>query len=118
MLKKLIVISSLIFGMFVVSSFGQETPKIEPQNTNPNPNQTRKEKRGGRGMKAKNKAMKMDVNNDGFISQSEWKRNEKAFQRLDTNNDGQLSKEEMQAARQMKGNKPNQNPNNPNPNNP
>lgn len=104
MLKTLIAVSSLIIGMFAVSSFGQETPKPETQNTNPN--QMRKEKSGKRGMKGNKKAMKMDVNNDGFISLSEWKRNEKAFQRLDTNNDGQLSKEEIQTARQLKNKKP------------
>lgn len=117
-MKKLIIASSLVIGLFTVSSFAQQT---ENPKTNPNPNQNqnqdtnRKQKRGGRGQQMKNKVMKMDTNGDGFISREEWTRNEKAFDRIDINKDGRLSKEEMQEFRQQMGGKGGNNK--PNPNN-
>ena len=116
-MKKLIVASSLVIGLFTVSSFAQQTENPKP---NPNPNQTqnqdqnRKQKRGGnRGQEMKNKIMQMDLNGDGYISREEWTRNEKAFDRIDINKDGRLSKEEMQEFRQQRGGKGGNNKPNP-----
>lgn len=117
-MKKLIIASSLVIGLFTVSSFAQQTENPKP---NPNPNQTqnqdqnRKQKRGGRGQQGNKGFMKMDINNDGFISKEEWTRNEKAFDRIDINKDGRISKEEMQEFRQQMGGKGGNNK--PNPNN-
>lgn len=109
-MRKFIIASSLVVGLFTVSSFAQQTENPKP-NPNPNQDQTqnqnRKQKRGGgnRGQQMKNKVMKMDVNGDGYISREEWTRNEKAFDRIDFNKDGRLSKEEMQEFRQQNGGK-------------
>ena len=115
-MKKLIVASSLVIGLFTVSTFAQQTenPKNNP-NPNQNQDQNSKQKRGGRGQQMKNKVMQMDTNGDGYISKEEWTRNEKAFDRIDTNKDGRLSKEEMQEFRQQRGGKSGNNK--PNPNN-
>lgn len=118
-MKKLIIASSFVIGLFTVSSFAQQTENPNPspnQNKNQNQNQNRKQKQGGnRGQQMKNKIMQMDTNGDGFISREEWTRNEKAFDRIDLNKDGRLSREEMQEFRQQNGGKGGNNK--PNPNN-
>lgn len=118
-MKKLIIATTLVIGLFAVSSFAQQTenPKTDPNpNQNQNQDTNRKQKRGGnRGQKGNKKFQEMDKNGDGFISKEEWTRNEKAFDRIDTNKDGRLSKEEMQEFRQQRGGKGGNNK--PNPNN-
>lgn len=112
-MKKLIIVSSLVIGLFTVSSFAQqtETPKTNP---NQNQDQNRQQKRGGKnGQQVKNKVMKMDVNGDGYISREEWTRNERAFDRIDISKDGRISKEEMQEFRQQRGGKGGNNKPNP-----
>ena len=47
---------------------------------------------------------KLDQDNDGKISRSEWQRNEQAFDRMDADKDGFLTKEELRsAAREFRG---------------
>jgi Ca2+-binding EF-hand superfamily protein len=47
---------------------------------------------------------KLDQDNDGRISRSEWRRNEQAFDRMDSDKDGFLTKEELRsAAREFRG---------------
>lgn len=47
---------------------------------------------------------KLDQDNDGRISRSEWQRNEQAFDRLDADKDGFVTKEELRsAAREFRG---------------
>lgn len=47
---------------------------------------------------------RLDQDNDGRISRSEWQRNQQAFDRMDTDKDGFLTKEELQsAAREFRG---------------
>ena len=47
---------------------------------------------------------KLDQDNDGRISRSEWQRNEQAFDRLDADKDGFLTKEELRlAVREFRG---------------
>ena len=47
---------------------------------------------------------KLDQDNDGRISRSEWLRNEQAFDRMDSDKDGFLTKEELRsAAREFRG---------------
>ena len=41
---------------------------------------------------------KLDQDNDGRISRSEWQRNEQAFDRMDSDKDGFLTKEELRSA--------------------
>ena len=47
---------------------------------------------------------KLDQDNDGRISRSEWQRNEPAFDRVDADKDGFVTKEELRsAAREFRG---------------
>jgi len=47
---------------------------------------------------------KLDQDNDGRISRSEWQRNDQAFDRMDVDKDGFLTKEELQStARDLRG---------------
>ena len=47
---------------------------------------------------------KLDQDNDGKISRSEWQRNGQAFDRMDADKDGFLTKEELRsAAREFRG---------------
>lgn len=103
MLRKIITLCVFMFGIFVVSSFAQrsETPKNER-------NQNRQERRGDRNQQGNRKFNEMDLNNDGYISASEWTKGEKSFKRIDLDNDGRISRQEFENG---KRNKNNQNPN-------
>lgn len=47
---------------------------------------------------------KLDQDNDGRISRSEWQHNEQGFDRMDVDKDGFLTKEELRsAARELRG---------------
>jgi len=47
---------------------------------------------------------KLDQDNDGRISRSEWQRNDQAFERMDADKDGFLTKEELRStARDLRG---------------
>ena len=57
--------------------------------------------RGGSGHMrpdAEERWKKLDQNDDGKISRSEWHRNEQAFDRMDSDKDGFLTKEELRLA--------------------
>src|SRR5262245_35038940 len=47
---------------------------------------------------------RMDTNNDGKISSSEWKGSADMFARLDSNHDGYITREEMKQNRPKNGN--------------
>ena len=72
----------------------------ESQESGPKPNRrgyhTRPE--------AEERWKKLDQDNDGRISRSEWQRNEQAFDRMDADKDGFLTKEELRlAVREFRG---------------
>ena len=72
----------------------------ESQESGPKPNRrgyhTRPE--------AEERWKKLDQDNDGRISRSEWQRNEQAFDRMDADKDGFLTKEELRSAvREFRG---------------
>ncbi len=52
----------------------------------------------GNGERAHQRFKHLDQDNDGRISHSEWKGNERAFSRIDANNDGFVTEEELRSA--------------------
>ena len=57
-----------------------------------------------RDLTAEQRWKKLDQDNDGRISRSEWQRNEQAFDRMDADKDGFVTKEELRsAAREFRG---------------
>ena len=53
---------------------------------------------------AEERRKRLDQDNDGRISRSEWQRNEQTFARMDSDKDGYLTKEELRSAvREFRG---------------
>jgi Ca2+-binding EF-hand superfamily protein len=73
----------------VVAAQGTELAEPKPR-TNHDP--------GSRRSGGEQRWKKLDQDNDGKISRSEWQRNEQAFDRMDADKDGFLTKEEMRSA--------------------
>lgn len=112
MLKRLLILSALVFGLFIVSSSAQQigNPKSDANRTKA-PNQDQRDKGAARteqsGQNGNKKFAEMDRDHDGYISREEWTRNSKAFDRMDTNNDQRISKQEMESAKKGDGNSEN-----------
>lgn len=93
MIRTVFILSILILGLFVVSSSAQirnpRNPRIDRQSM-----RMRSQNFGRfRGFD------RLDWNNDGYISQFEWRGSRRAFDRLDWNNDGLISRYEWRNRR-------------------
>jgi Ca2+-binding EF-hand superfamily protein len=67
---------------------------IESQESGPKPGRRGHHTRA----EAEERWKKLDQDNDGRISRSEWQRDDQAFDRMDADKDGFLTKEELQSA--------------------
>lgn len=56
------------------------------------------------GKKGNKKFREMDKNGDGYIQETEWNGNKKAFGKFDLNKDGQVSLDEFNEVKAQKGN--------------
>jgi Ca2+-binding EF-hand superfamily protein len=84
-------IAVLISCLALPAIAAQET---ESEESKPKPNRRGYHTRAD----AEERWKKLDQDNDGRISRSEWQRNEQAFDRMDADRDGFLTKEERRAA--------------------
>jgi len=110
MLLKSICSFTLVVGLFAVSAYSQQTNPKPPKN--PDQVQNRTEKRGGGAQKGNGKFDQLDLDHDGYITRSEWTRNQKAFSRMDENGDGQVSRLEFDMFRRQRNNSAGTNPKN------
>jgi Ca2+-binding EF-hand superfamily protein len=79
----------------VVAAQGTESEEAPPR-TNRGP--------GNRRPDAEQRWKRLDEDNDGRISRSEWQRNNQAFDRIDADKDGFITKDELRSAvREFRG---------------
>lgn len=97
MIRAAFILSVLVLGVFVTSSWSQIRNPREPRIGR----QTMKMRtpnlgRYGRGFD------RLDWNNDGYISQFEWRGSLTAFNRIDWNSDGRISRYEWRNRRRTR----------------
>lgn len=95
MIRAAVILGILVLGAFVASSSAQvrnpRNPRIDRQTT-----KMRSQSLGRFGLRGFDR---LDWNNDGYISQFEWRGSRISFDRIDWNNDGLISRYEWRNRR-------------------